>query len=105
MIQRKTINSLKFILFITLSAIFVNCKENNPIETNTDEKLPVISTDLTMNNVTATTAEYGATITSDNGQTVSLRGVCWSTNIDPTLKDSVKTSGQGIGSFTTRITN
>jgi uncharacterized protein (TIGR02145 family) len=105
MIQRKTINSLKFILLITLSAIFVNCKENNPIETNTDEKLPVISTDLTMNNVTATTAEYGATITSDNGQTVSLRGVCWSTNIDPTLKDSVKTSGQGIGSFTTRITN
>ena len=105
MIQKKTIDNFKFITLITLCALFVNCKESNPIETNTDDKLPVISSQLTMNNVTATTAEYGATITSDNGQTVSLRGICWSTKIDPTLNDSVKTSGQGMGSFTTTIIN
>jgi len=105
MTQKKTIDTLKFIILINLGVLFVNCKESNPVETNTDDKLPVISTQLTMNNVTATTAEYGATITSDNGQTVILRGICWSTKIDPTVKDSVKTSGQGIGSFTTTIIN
>lgn len=94
----KTTDNFKLIILTTLCILLVHCKESNPID-----KLPVISSQLTMNNVTATTAEYGATITNDNGQTVSSRGICWSTKIDPTVKDSVKTSGQGIGIFTATI--
>jgi len=96
----KTTDNFKLIILTTLCILLVHCKESNPID-----KLPVISSQLTMNNVTATTAEYGATITNDNGQTVSSRGICWSTKIDPTVKDSVKTSGQGIGIFTATIVN
>jgi len=95
---QKTTDNFKLIILTTLCILLVHCKESNPID-----KLPVISSQLTMNNVTATTAEYGATITNDNGQTVSSRGICWSTKIDPTVKDSVKTSGQGIGIFTATI--
>jgi uncharacterized protein (TIGR02145 family) len=50
------------------------------------------------------TATSGGNITTDNGDAVSARGVCWSTTTNPTIADSKTTDGTGIGAFTSSIT-
>jgi hypothetical protein len=53
----------------------------------------------------ATTATSGGNITAQNASTVTSRGVCWSTNANPTTALSTKTSdGTGTGIFTSSIT-
>jgi len=51
----------------------------------------------------------GVTVTSeikyDGGSTVTQRGVCWSTNQNPTIADNITTNGAGSGSFTSSITS
>ena len=46
----------------------------------------------------------GGIVVSDGGTTVTARGVCWSTNTDPTINDSKTTDGSGSGSFTSTLT-
>ncbi|MEX2370465.1 MAG: hypothetical protein WD578_05610, partial [Bacteroidales bacterium] len=54
--------------------------------------------------VTETTAESGGDISDDGGATVTERGVCWSTNQNPTTADNKTSDGTGTGSFTSSIT-
>ncbi len=54
--------------------------------------------------VTSTTALSGGDITSDGGATVTARGVCWSTVINPTISGSHSSDGSGIGTFSSTIT-
>ena len=61
------------------------------------------TTDVT--SITNTTASSGGNITSDGGATITARGVCWSTNQNPTIADYKTTGGTGIGSFSSAITN
>lgn len=54
--------------------------------------------------IKANTALCGGYIASDGGASVTARGVCWSTNISPTISLSTKTSdGYGIGTFKSSI--
>ncbi|MCX6237368.1 MAG: hypothetical protein NTY07_07405 [Bacteroidia bacterium] len=55
-------------------------------------------------NITATTASSGGEITSDGGDAVTVRGVCWSTNQNPTTADSKTSNGSAIGIFTSSLT-
>ena len=43
-------------------------------------------------------------MTNDGGNTVTARGVCWSTSSNPTVSNSHTTNGTGTGSFTSNIT-
>lgn len=64
---------------------------------------PTVST-TSASSVTGTTASSGGNVTSDGGATVTARGVCWSTNPNPTTALATKTSdGTGTGSFTSSI--
>ncbi len=54
--------------------------------------------------ITTTTASTGGNVTSDGGSTVSARGICWSTTLNPTISGSHTTDGNGTGSFTSSIT-
>jgi uncharacterized protein (TIGR02145 family) len=55
--------------------------------------------------ITETSASSGGNVTSDGGASVTARGVCWSTNPNPTVALSTKTSnGGGTGTFTSSIT-
>jgi hypothetical protein len=65
--------------------------------------LPTVTTD-TITNIAQTTATGGGTVTSDGGATVTARGVCWSTNANPTLSNSYTTDGTGTGSYTSNLT-
>jgi len=58
----------------------------------------------TVDNISETTAASGGLISDDGGVPITARGVCWSTNQNPTLSDSHTLDGSGTGSFTSIIT-
>jgi len=61
-------------------------------------------TTLELTGVTSTAANSGGNIADDGGAEITARGVCWSTNQNPTIADSKTTNGTGSGSFTSSIT-
>ncbi len=66
-------------------------------------QLPTVTTQA-MSAITATTAAGGGNVTSDGGSPVTARGICWSTNTNPTLANSFTTDGSGTGAFISNIT-
>jgi hypothetical protein len=70
--------------------------------TNTSNSLPTVST-TSVTNITTSSANSGGNVSSDGGSTVTQRGICWSTNPNPTLANTSKASGNGMGSFTTAL--
>jgi sugar lactone lactonase YvrE len=65
--------------------------------------VPKVSTTF-YNTITQTTVNVGGNVTSDEGDTVTARGVCWNTSTNPTIGNSITTDGAGIGTFTSAIT-
>jgi uncharacterized protein (TIGR02145 family) len=53
--------------------------------------------------VTFNSAIGGGNITSDEGNAITARGVCWSTSPNPTTNDDHTIDGEGLGSFTSEI--
>ena len=47
----------------------------------------------------------GGNISSDGGNLVTYRGICWSTNANPTINDNKILSGTGTGTFTITLSN
>lgn len=70
---------------------------------NTQSGLAGISTFSTYN-ISQTTATIGSYVTEDGGEAVTARGVCWSTNQNPTTANSKTINGTGTGSFTSNLT-
>ena len=64
---------------------------------------PVLTT-TNLSAITATTAAGGGNVTNDGGSAVTARGVCWSTNQNPTISDGKTSDGSGTGIFTSSIT-
>ena len=63
--------------------------------------------ELTTNAITSisyTGVTGGGNVTNDGGNTITQRGVCFSSQSYPTINDNVLTIGTGIGSFSTNIT-
>ena len=69
------------------------CQANQP---------PTITTNAATN-ITLTTATSGGNIASNGGATVTARGVCWSTSLNPTLADSYTADGSGDGTFVSEM--
>lgn len=63
----------------------------------------VTTTDVTL--ITLTSAVSGGNVTADGGGTVSARGVCWSTDANPSITDSKTSDGTGTGSFISTLSN
>jgi uncharacterized protein (TIGR02145 family) len=55
-------------------------------------------------NISTTSVTSGGTITSDGGNPVNARGVCWSTSQNPSLSGDHTDDGNGIGVFTSQVT-
>ncbi|RAR46244.1 virginiamycin B lyase family protein, partial [Flavobacterium lacus] len=65
---------------------------------------PTVSTNGTTA-VTQTTAVSGGDVTNDGGNTLVERGICWSTNPNPTIADQkIVDSAPSVGTFTSSIT-
>lgn len=73
-------------------------------KTNQTADQTQIST-IPISSITQNSAQTGGNITSDGGATISSRGVCWSTNQNPTISDYHTDNGIGSGSFNSSITN
>lgn len=66
--------------------------------------LPVIST-TAASSITTTTAISGGNVTDEGGTSVTAKGVCWSTTLNPTIALTTKTTnGSGAGVFTGNLT-
>jgi|GEM_PF-793294 len=71
--------------------------------TPTGNAIPTLTTAL-LTTPTSTGGTSGGDITSDGGQPVTARGVCWSnTRYPPTIADSKTVNGTGVGTFTSNI--
>jgi hypothetical protein len=66
-------------------------------------QMPVLTTSAVAN-ITSSAATSGGEISYDGGLTITSRGVCWSTNVLPTLADNKTSNGTGTGSYTSSIT-
>jgi uncharacterized protein (TIGR02145 family) len=69
----------------------------------TNDGIPTITT-TSIIGITATSATSGGDITDDGGLSITTRGVCWSTNQNPTITDAHTTDGNGTGAFTSNLT-
>ncbi len=74
----------------------------NELSFKTTEIVPSVTT-IEVTSITAYTASSGGNITFDGGASVTVRGVCWSTNHDPTTADVHTNDGSGSGSFTSSL--
>ncbi len=54
-------------------------------------------------NLDSTSASCGGRIISDGYATVTVRGICWSKNPEPTIADNKTIDGSGTGSFISRL--
>ena len=66
--------------------------------------IPTVTTTV-ISLITNTSVVSGGNVSADGGETVTVRGVCWSTNQNPTIANSKTISdGTGTGAFTSSIT-
>jgi uncharacterized protein (TIGR02145 family) len=93
-IMKKGLSFLFLICLIGVMAMFQGCKKAT---------VPVLST-AEISAVTLTTATSGGDITSDGGEDVIARGVCWNTTGDPSITDSKTSDGKGTDSFSSSMT-
>jgi uncharacterized protein (TIGR02145 family) len=70
--------------------------------TGSGGNLPVVTT-AAVTNITINSARSGGEVTGDGGAPVSARGICFATTQNPTLGNTVVTSGSGTGTFTSNL--
>jgi hypothetical protein len=92
----KSVEKLLVLSFFAACVMtFTACKKDAAIPTLT-------TTEVTP--ITETTATSGGTVNSSGGVEVTARGVCWSTDHNPTVAGNKTMDGNGTGSFTSSIT-
>lgn len=64
---------------------------------------PATVTTLPISNITTASAISGGNITNGGGTPVIQRGVCWSTNPNPTTADNLTNEGSGTGSYVSSL--
>ena len=63
-----------------------------------------ILTTTTPSSITGNSANSGGNITYDGGVSVTARGVCWGSSLNPTISGNHTSNGSGTGVFTSAIT-
>lgn len=94
----KKILPLFLILLVSFSCTKDSEEVIEPVAT-----LPTITT-TACSSITVNSAISGGNITSDGGATITSRGVCWSTNSNPTISDNKTIETTGTGSYSSTIT-
>ncbi len=83
-----------FFSIAVIVIIALSCKKN--------DKVPVVQT-LAITEITDSSAVSGGRITDDGGNQVTSRGVCWSIEAKPTIKNSKSSNGSGTGVYTSTM--
>jgi uncharacterized protein (TIGR02145 family) len=66
------------------------------------DEVPIVTTNV-INDISETTAISGGNVTDGGSSLVLAKGVCWSTNLSPTIIDNKTWDGSNIGSFVSNI--
>jgi len=66
--------------------------------------LPTVTT-AAIDSIHLTSAQCGGTVTSDGGEPIIARGVCWGLAENPTIDSSHTSDGTGAGEFTSFLTD
>jgi formylglycine-generating enzyme required for sulfatase activity len=91
-----------FINFSAFCAVFF-CIAIFSCEEKIDNNIVIFTSEVS--NVTFYSVTCGGVISSDGGELITNRGVCWSISQNPTVSLNTKTSdGTNVGSFTSSIT-
>lgn len=103
------------VLLFVCSVALVGCNKpgcrdplaaNYDLQATTDDGsciyLPTIST-IPITDTNANSASSGGIISSDGGQAITLRGLCWSTSPNPTIANDTTINGSGTGTFSSNI--
>ncbi|MBP5646043.1 MAG: hypothetical protein J6X21_01410, partial [Bacteroidaceae bacterium] len=102
-----TLTGLSFATTYYVRAYAINSagiSYGSQITFTTGTVLPTLST-TAVSSVTSSSAVSGGNISSDGGAVVTERGIVWSTEKNPTVGLSTKTTnGSGMGKFTATIT-
>ncbi|WP_016990084.1 DUF1566 domain-containing protein [Flavobacterium sp. ACAM 123] len=70
----------------------------------TSATIPLVSATTAASFISLTTAFSGGTVTTENGASITSRGVCWSnTTTSPTITNSKTVDGSGIGTFASSL--
>ncbi len=83
------------LLMLTNSCNKDENSDNNPI-------LKVTTTAIT--SIAANTATSGGNVTSDGGENVTARGICWEKSSNPTINGNKTLDGAGTGIFSSEMT-
>jgi hypothetical protein len=73
------------------------------ISGNSNASTPTVTT-ATISNITDNSAQSGGNVTDDGGNTVTTRGICWSTSPNPTIGTNTTNNGSGLGNFISQLT-
>ena len=65
--------------------------------------VPPTITTAEASNISATEALCGGTVEAEGDATVTERGVCYSTSLNPTIADKFVAKGSGVGDFTCKL--
>lgn len=77
----------------------------NQVSFTTEQALVATLTTTAVTSIGSSRAVSGGTITTDGGGLITARGVCCSTNQNPSLADNKTTDGSGTGLFTSIMTS
>ena len=85
-----------YFAIILLNVLLVGCKPE-------PEKPTVVTQEVT--DITINTAKVVCNVESDGGAEVTERGVCWDTIQNPTIDKNKTSDGNGVGLFTSELSN
>jgi uncharacterized protein (TIGR02145 family) len=91
-----------FCFLAIVNFVLLSCSEDGSYEANVVVKPTIITTPILLINQTAATG--GGNLTSTGGGTILSRGVCYSTEPNPTTADNKKSNPGTLGTFETILT-
>ncbi len=90
-----------------IRAYAINSEEiaygNEVTFTTLNPTFPIVTT-FGVSDIAQFTAKSGGNVTSDEGAPVTIRGICWSTSLNPTTTNSHTTDGSDTGKFVSNMT-
>lgn len=90
----KIFPAFSIILFLS-AVILTGCEK---------KEKPVVET-LAVSNITSASVNCGGKVTSDGGDVVASRGLCWSKTINASVNNSKTNEGTGLGEYFSTIEN
>ena len=103
-ISELEVNTVYYVRAYATNSVGTSYGEQKTFKTNEEVvTAPVVITNNVVD-IDKTTAVCGGVIVSDGGSEVIAKGVCWSTEQNPTIEESCTNDGAGSEAFTSNIT-